>query len=62
MRLDRFLTIAIILMACMAVGVATLIVSERKIDYEISKSCEKNKAFQIKGVHYMCLEIQERKK
>ena len=38
------------------------LVTQAVVDYDIAKSCAKNKAFQIKGVHYYCVEIQERKK
>lgn len=55
------LLIGIALIALTFSGFSAVITQEN-IDYQISKSCEKNKAFQIKGVHYMCLEIQERKK
>ena len=38
------------------------LVTQAVIDYDIAKSCKANKAFQIKGVHYYCVENEERKK
>ena len=57
--------IGVCLIALIMVGIAiveAIQATERTIDYEISKSCAKNKAFQIKGTHYYCVEIEERKK
>lgn len=57
--------IAICLIALLVAALSIMFAvyaSERKIDYDIAKSCAKNKAFQIKGVHYYCVEIEEQKK
>jgi hypothetical protein len=57
--------IGVCLIALIMVGIAiveAIQATERTIDYEISKSCKANQAFQIKGTHYYCVEIEERKK
>jgi hypothetical protein len=45
-----------------AIAIAAIYGVKKSIDYAISKSCKYNQAFQIKGVHYYCVEIEERKK
>jgi hypothetical protein len=61
MTTEAKLLIGVCLIAWVMVGFA-IVATQKSIDYAISKSCAKNKAFQIKGVHYYCVEIEERKK
>jgi hypothetical protein len=45
-----------------AVAIAAIYGVKKSIDYAISKSCAESQAFKIKNTHYMCIEIEERKK
>ena len=42
--------------------IAAIFGVKKSIDYAISKSCAENQEFKIKNTHYMCIEIEERKK
>jgi hypothetical protein len=44
------------------IAIAAIFGVKKSIDYAISKSCGENQAFKIKNTHYMCIEIEERKK
>ena len=63
MSAEKKILIALCLIACALAGAAVAVIkTESNIDYAISKSCAESQAFKIKNTHYMCIEIEERKK
>ena len=61
MTTEAKLLIGVCLIAWVMVAVA-IVATQKSIDYAISKSCAESQAFRIKNTHYMCIEIEERKK
>ena len=61
MKTEAKLLIGVCLIAWVMVGFA-IVATQKSIDYAISKSCGENQAFKIKNTHYMCIEIEERKR